>query len=95
MGCDDYPTLGDGDIIGGRYQIIGAPVAVQWDAQMAQLFPNADHRGCRQRMRADPTDGSGHWAPCDPPQCLGYHCPRCGAATGSFGHRPCDKTRPA
>jgi hypothetical protein len=22
--------------------------------------------------------------------CRGYHCPHCGAATGSFGHRECD-----
>jgi len=85
MGCDDYP------IIGGRYQITGDPVAVQWNAQMAQLFPNADHHGCRQKLRADPAGGR-QWAPCDPVQCLGYHCPQCGAATGQYGHRSCAGT---
>ena len=89
MGCDDYPNLGDGDTIGGRYQTIGGPVAVQWNAQMAQMFPAADHHGCRQEMNHNGT----YWVSFNPPRCHGYHCPNCGAATGSFGHRPCDKAR--
>lgn len=71
-------------ILGGRYQI-GPVVAVQWHADLEQQFPDADHHGCRQEMRHT---GSG-WEPHYPVRCVGYHCPHCGAATGSFGHRDC------
>ena len=62
-------------------------VAVQWNPDMAQRFPNADHTGCRQLMRRLP-DGR-TWVPCDPPQCHGWHCNRCGAPTNSYGHHTC------
>lgn len=78
MGCDDYP------IIGGRYQILGEPVAVQWDPALAQRFPDADHTGCRQAYHLS---AESNWRPYDPPRCLGYHCPHCGAPVGYTGHR--------
>lgn len=78
----DYPL-----IIGGRYQLIGGPVAIEWNAQLAELFPNADHHGCRQQMYVDET---GHWSPYAPARCIGYHCPKCGAAVGMNGHTVCE-----
>ena len=71
-------------ILGGRYQI-GDAVAVEWNPEMAQRFPDADHHGCRQLFHLE----GEHWAPHDPPRCVGWHCPNCGAATGSFGHSEC------
>ena len=67
-----------------RYQL-GYVVAVSWNDDMARRFPNADHHGCRQEMR----DMGDRYTPFDPPRCHGYHCNRCGAATGSFGHNDC------
>lgn len=64
---------------------LGDIVAVQWYAGMNDLFPNADHTGCRQEMYHD----GEYWRSYDPPRCMGYHCLRCGAATGMFGHRGC------
>lgn len=66
-------------------------VAVTWNDEMAQRFPNADHHGCRQEMFHNGT----HWESYSPARCRGYHCNRCGAATGSFGHTDCpDKPEP-
>lgn len=63
-------------------------LAVAWCEDMAARFPNADHRGCRQQMWHDGT----RWHAHTPPHCLGYHCVRCGAATGQYGHRNCPNT---
>lgn len=67
-----------------RYQL-GYVVAVSWNDEMAARFPNADHYGCRQEMWHD----GERWQRHDPVRCHGYHCNRCGAATGSFGHTDC------
>lgn len=77
MGCDDY-------LLGGRY-LLGDPVAVEWNGELAQRFPDADHHGCRQEMWHD----GQHWRRHTPIRCHGYHCPRCGQACGSNGHRDC------
>lgn len=70
---------------------LGEVVAVQWCAQMAEAFPNADHTGCLQSMQWIPgipnTDITGVWQPFTPPLCHGWHCPRCGVACGQMGHR--------
>ncbi|AMS02012.1 hypothetical protein SEA_TAPIOCA_64 [Mycobacterium phage Tapioca] len=60
-------------------------LAVAWNDEMAQRFPNANHTKCRQEMRHDGTS----WIPHDPPRCHGWHCNRCGAATNSYGHHNC------
>lgn len=65
-------------------------LAVQWYDAMWERFPNADHRGCRQEMY---NDGQ-RWRSYDPPRCKGFHCVRCGEATGQFGHRNCPNPRP-
>jgi len=63
-------------------------VAVQWNPELAEQFPDASHVGCRQiTERRD-----GRWQPSIPPRCLGWHCPRCGEGTGSFGHNDCPAT---
>lgn len=62
-------------------------VAVQWNPVLADQFPNADHRGCRQEMWHD---GSS-WHAYTPARCVGYHCPYCGGACGSYGHHGCRK----
>lgn len=69
-----------------RYEL-GEILCTQWSSEMAARFPNADHRGCRQMMRAD--HDLDRWVPFDPPRCVGYHCNRCGAPTNSFGHHDC------
>lgn len=74
------------DIIGGRYQIVGGPVAVQWNEELAKQFPKAEHYGCRILYHID---GSGHWRPLEPTACVGYHCPHCGEACGYTGHTEC------
>lgn len=63
----------------------GEVLAIQWNTEMAARFPNADHHGCRQEMWHDGT----YWKTYSPPRCSGYHCNRCGAATGMFGHTNC------
>lgn len=75
MGCDDYP------ILGGRYQMIGDPVAVTWNPELAQQFPHAEHPHCRQQLTI-----------AEPVECVDYHCPRCGTATGMYGHQTCTTT---
>lgn len=81
MGCDDYPLLA------GQYQL-GDMVAVQWNPDLADRFPDADHRGCRQSMR----EVNGLLKPFYPALCHGYHCPRCGAPTNMYGHHhPCEE----
>lgn len=82
MGCDDYP------LIAGRYQIIGGPVAVQWNPNLEEQFPDAEHRRCRQSMIQD----GGRWKAHTPPICHDWHCPRCGAPTGMTGHQTCTTT---
>ena len=80
---NDHPR-----IIGGRYEVIGdGPIAVQWNDALAELFPWADHRNCRQRMWVD--EQTQRWQPYDPPRCVDYHCPRCGASTNVMGHHDC------
>ncbi|MGV7669123.1 hypothetical protein PJN91_17270 [Mycobacterium kansasii] len=61
------------DIIGGRYQITEL-LAVAWNPEMTQRFPNADHSECR-------LDSAG--------RCTGWHCNRCGKPTNSYGHHQC------
>ena len=70
-----------------RYQLLNE-VARLWDDHMAQQFPDADHRGCRQEMRLV----IDRWMPYHPARCAGYHCPHCGAATGGYGHTNCEAT---
>jgi len=66
------------------YQL-GELLAVGWNPEMADRFPNADHCGCRQEMR----QLVDRWVPHVPARCVGYHCNRCGAATNSYGHHSC------
>jgi len=72
------------DEILGKWTV-GELLAVRWDDEMAQRFPNANHALCRQEMerRADGMH------PFDPPHCIGWHCNRCGATTGDQGHHYC------
>ena len=67
-----------------RYQL-GEIAAVQWSPEVAARFPNADLHGCRQQHY----EQDGRWVAFDPPRCHGWHCNRCGAATGMFGHTDC------
>jgi hypothetical protein len=64
--------------------ILGDVVAVGWNPELAAKFPDADHWGCTQLMRQ--ADSGIGWMPFDPPQCRGYHCPKCGVATNMMGH---------
>lgn len=73
-----------------RYRL-GELLAVQWNDEMAQRFPNADHHGCRQLMQLTEDKG---WQPHSPVMCSGYHCNRCGVPTNMFGHHDCPD-RPA
>ena len=73
-----------GEIIGGHYEL-GELLAVEWNDDMAERFPNADHDTCRQEVIWD----DGNWRPYDPPRCHGWHCNRCGAPTNSYGHHRC------
>lgn len=72
------------EIVNGKWEIQEL-LAVTWNDEMAQRFPNAEHHFCRQEMR--PTEDG--FAPFDPPHCVGWHCNRCGAATNSYGHHNC------
>lgn len=74
------------DLIGGKWKLTEL-LAVQWNPEMAQRFPNAEHAGCRQEMR--PTDSPAGFEPYDPVRCVGWHCDRCGQATNSYGHHNC------
>ena len=67
-----------------RYQL-GEILCSQWNDEMAQRFPKADHHGCRQEMR----QVNDRWQPHHPARCRGYHCNRCGAPTNSYGHHDC------
>lgn len=69
-----------------RYQL-GDVVAVEWTAEMAEQFPEADHHGCRQEM----WHNGQYWRSYDPPRCHGYHCPKCGAPCGYNGHTHCEE----
>ena len=68
------------------YQL-GELLAVEWNDEMAQRFPDVDHTMCRQELW-NQNDGLG-WRPFDPPHCRGWHCNRCGAPTNSYGHHVC------
>ncbi len=70
--------------------ILGPIVAVIWNDSLAAKFPNAKHNQCLQSFRFNET--TDEWQPLDPPLCHGWHCPRCGAPTGSTGHRTCTAT---
>lgn len=72
-------------MIGDRYEL-GPIIAVQWNPQLAQQFPNIDHNGCLQSMKMN---SLGKWVSFDPPLCHGWHCPNCGQPCGSNGHRRC------
>ncbi len=72
-----------------RYTL-GELMAVTWNAEMAQRFPNADHRGCRQEGYLDGNE----WKPYNPVRCAGWHCNRCGAPTNGFGHHDCPDRPP-
>lgn len=65
------------DLIGGKWKLTEL-LAVQWNPEMEQRFPNAEHHFCRQEMR-----------PGEPMHCIGWHCNRCGQATNSYGHHDC------
>jgi hypothetical protein len=65
---------------------LGDVIAVQWNPELAELFPNADHTGCRQEMRHDGTS----WFPYNPVRCFGWHCNRCGKPTNIMGHHDCN-----
>ncbi|TXH16446.1 MAG: hypothetical protein E6R06_31085 [Mycobacterium sp.] len=69
--------------LGGRFEL-GELLAVEWNADMAQRFPNADHNGCRVQV-----DTEGQVVACHD-----WHCNRCGAPTNSYGHHECPD-RPA
>jgi hypothetical protein len=73
--------MSDG-ILGGRWKF-GELLAVTWNDEMDQRFPDASHDGCRMDCR-DP----------DRPVCAGWHCNRCGAPTNAWGHHDCPD-RPA
>lgn len=85
MGCDDYPLFAD------RYELQDV-VAELWNDHLAKRFPHTSHRMCFQQMRL-PDDGSQYAVPFTPPRCQDWHCPRCGAPTGMYGHRECDTTK--
>lgn len=59
-----------------RFQFVEL-VAVQWNDDMAQRFPNMNHAMCRQY-----DDGNGL-------RCMGWHCNRCGVPTNMYGHHNC------
>jgi hypothetical protein len=67
--------------------LLGPVVAVIWNSSLANKFPDADHHNCLQSFRYD--DKRNEYLPLDPPLCHGWHCPLCGAATGSMGHKTC------
>lgn len=75
-------------ILDGRWRL-DELLAVEWNPELAQRFPNADHTGCRQDCWHDTVQ----WRPYDPPRCRDWHCHRCGRATNSMGHHECE-TRP-
>lgn len=62
-------------------------VAVQWNPVLAEQFPNAEHRNCRQAMRAN--HDTNMWEPYDPPRCVDYHCHKCGNPCNVMGHHTC------
>ena len=69
-----------------RYEL-GPVVAVQWNNELADRFPNADHTGCRQSLRH--ITELGVWEPFTPALCHDYHCPNCGNPCNYTGHRQC------
>lgn len=69
----------------GRWEVAEL-VAVMWNDDMAQRFPNANHAFCRVQM--DLATG-------DVLRCVGWHCNRCGVATSCQGHHACpDRPQP-
>lgn len=62
----------------GKYTL-GELLAVGWDAEMAQRFPNADHTCCRVQV-----DRHGNVV-----RCAGLHCNRCGQSTDCQGGHDC------
>lgn len=66
------------DDILGKYKITEL-LAASWSDEMAQRFPNADHRGCRCEINEQG----------EIVRCVGWHCNRCGKSTNSYGHHDC------
>ena len=62
------------DEILGKYRV-GELLAVGWNDEMAERFPNAGHICCRIDGRTG--------------RCVGLHCNRCGAATDAQGGHNC------
>jgi hypothetical protein len=82
MGCDDYPLVGiDG------YNL-GDVVAELWCDRLARRFPHTSHSNCFQAMRL--VDGQYNPVPFIPARCQDWHCPKCGASTGMYGHQECE-----
>ncbi|WPH57705.1 hypothetical protein [Mycobacterium phage WXIN] len=71
-------------ILGNRWEL-GELIAVSWNDEMAERFPNADHTSCRQELHHDGND----WQPFSPVRCHGPHCNRCGAPTDCQGGHNC------
>ena len=69
-----------------NYEILEL-IAVQWNPKLAEKFPTADHRTCRQQMR--PVND--RWVPYIPAKCVDYHCPHCGIARGVMGRHNCEQ----
>lgn len=82
---DRMPGVGETINLAGVDYRLEELIAVQWNPSLAAEFPDASHEGCRQVMERRDNG----WHPCVPTRCIGYHCPRCGEGTGSFGHNDC------
>lgn len=67
------------------YQL-GQTLAVQWNPELADLFPDADHTGCRQLHTVS---DDGRWVATVPARCLDWHCPLCGQPCNIMGHHTC------
>ena len=70
-----------------RYKL-GDVVAVQWNPELAEQFPNARHTGCRQQCWHD----GEQWREYHPARCMGYHCPKCGEPTNMMGNHHLNPT---
>lgn len=63
-------------------------IAVQWNNQLAQRFPNTSHHDCRQSMIFNHIKDK--WEPFNPPLCHDWHCQLCGKPCNVMGHHQCD-----
>ena len=69
-----------------RYELLDV-IAIQWNPQLAEQFPDADHFNCRQQMQ--PVND--RWVPFTPAKCVGYHCHLCGSPCNVMGHHNCER----